>query len=220
MAQGKRQTSAGRKPASKRSAAAKRSTSSADESVVERLRSFVERLREPQIAAAIGVVLAAAIIAFLVLNGGDDGGSESSDARGPEAVSADELRELPSSLGHPVYWAGERPGTQYELRVDEDGNVFIRYLGSDAEVVARNVPAFTVGTYPFSDAYGALQGLVSRPGAIRAKTPDGGLVVTNESNPESVYIAYPGSDYEIEVFDPDAAAALRAATSGRIEPIE
>jgi hypothetical protein len=225
MAEPKRKAPTRRKPASGRSAAPKRSSgkrsaSSTPGSVSETLRSLIEQLREPRIAAALGVVLAAAIILLLVLGGDDDGGSESSEARGPEAVSVDELQDLPDSVDHTVYWAGERPDVQYELTVDGDGNIFIRYLEPDVAIGARDVAAFTVGTYPVPDAEGALQNVARQPGAIRARTPDGAQVLTNESNPQSVYIAYPGSDYQIEVYDPDAPAALKAATSGKIEPLE
>lgn len=206
----KKTTAAGKRPAtSKRTGAGAKGLS--------------ERLREPRVAATIGVVLAAGIIAFLVLSGGDDGGgsgSGSEPARGPEAVSVAELQELSDSVGHPVYWAGERPGTQYELTVSEEGNIVIRYLEPDAEIGSPDVAAFTVATYPFPDAYAALTAVAENPGAIKAKTPDGALVVTNESNPESVYVAYPGSDQQIEVFDPDPLVALETATTGQIEPIQ
>lgn len=165
-------------------------------------------------------MLAAAIIAFLLLGGGDEGGSGSDGLRGPEAVSVEELGEVPGSVDHPVYWAGERPDTQYELTVDEEGSVFVRYLDPDVEIGSTEVASFTVATYPVPDAYGALQRVAKRPGAIKAKTPDGGFVLTNETNSQSVYIAYPGSDYQIEVYDPDGAAALQAATSGQIKLIE
>ncbi len=182
---------------------------------------MIERIRQPRVAAAIGIVLAVVIIGILVLGGGDDdGGSESDGSRGPEEVSVEELQELADSVDHPVYWAGERPDTTYELTVNPDGNIFLRYLGPDVEIGSRETPAFTVGTYSVPDAYGALQGVSKQPGAVKARTPDGGLVLTNEGNPQSVYIAYPGTDYQIEVYDPDAATALEAASSGQIEPIE
>lgn len=214
MAEPKRKTPARRTSSTARSTASERSASSATE-------GLVKRLREPRIAAGIGVVLAAVIIAILVLSGDDDGSSDTDgEARGPEAASVEDLQELPGSVGHPVYWAGERPDTQYELTVNEDGNIFIRYLEPDVEIGSRDVPAFTVGTYSVPDSYGALQGVGKQPGAVKARTPDGALVLTNEGNPQSVYIAYPGTDYQIEVYDPDAATALEAATSGQIEPIE
>jgi hypothetical protein len=38
----------------------------------------------------------------------------------------------------------------------------------------------------------------------RASAPGGGLAVYNIDAPNSVYVAYPGSDVQIEVFDPRA----------------
>ena len=179
----------------------------------------MERLREPRVAAVVGLVLAGVIIALLLSGGGDDGEPESSAARGPEEVSVDELQQLPGEVDHAVYWAGERPDTKYELKVDEGETLHplprVRHggrLGRGCGLHGR--------TYPFSDAYGALKELAKKPGAINAATRDGAQVVTNEGNPTSVYIAYPGSDYQIEVYDPDAATALRIATSGQIKLIE
>ena len=171
-------------------------------------------------AAAIGLVLAAAIIAFLVLGGDDDDGSDSDGTRGPEAVSLEELQELPGSVDHPVYWAGERDDTQYELTVDADGNIFIRYLEPDVEVGSREVASLTVGTYPAQNAYGVLQKSAKQKGALRGETPDGGLVVSNQASANSVYVAYPGSDLQIEVYDPNPQVAFETATSGDVEPIE
>jgi hypothetical protein len=180
----------------------------------------VERIREPRIAAVIGIAVAVVIVLILVIGGGDDNGgsSNTAGARGPEAVTVDDLQNLPDEVGHPVYWGGERPDTQYELTVEGNGNIFIRYLPPDAGIGA-DTTVFTVGTYPVPDAHGALEAVAKNPGALQSKTPDGALVVTNRGNPQSVYVAYPGSDYQIEVYDPDAATALRTATSGQIKPL-
>ena len=77
----------------------------------------------------------------------------------------------------------------------------------------------TIGTYPVPDAHAALQALAEKPGAHTAKTPDGGLVVVTEQNPTSVYIAYPDTDYQVEVYDPDPRKALEVATSGAVVPV-
>jgi hypothetical protein len=70
------------------------------------------------------------------------------------------------------------------------------------------------------DAFGATQSLAEESGAVTAKTPDGGLVVTNKSTSQSVYIGYPSTDYQIEVYDPDPKVALRLATSGAVVPVK
>ena len=38
----------------------------------------------------------------------------------------------------------------------------------------------------------------------------------NPRFPRSVYLAYPGSNYEVEVFDPSLARARQLVTSGQI----
>lgn len=169
------------------------------------------------------MVVAATMIAFLLLRGADDSASDGDDfgskPQGPEAASLDRLRDLANSVGHRVYWAGQQSG-EYELTVEHDGKIFIRYLAEGVPVGSRQVTSLTIGTYPFTDAFGTLQAVARQPGAITDQTPDGGFVVTNETNPTNVYIAYPGSDYQIEVYHPDAARALEIATSGAIAPIE
>ena len=56
------------------------------------------------------------------------------------------------------------------------------------------------------------------PGARTFKVKGGGTALVNENTPTSVYLAYPGSEYQIEVFDPDPARALKLVTSGQIQP--
>jgi hypothetical protein len=43
--------------------------------------------------------------------------------------------------------------------------------------------------------------------------------VVPSQNPRSAYIAFPRQDYQVEVYDPSPARALRLATSGRVAPV-
>jgi hypothetical protein len=178
------------------------------------------RLREPRNAAIVGVLIAAAVVVlFLLLKSDDNGSNEPSSTNGPEATSVQGLQQLAASVDHPVYWAGERPGKSYELTISDQGNIFVRYLDPNTPVGSRSVTSLTIGTYPVQNAYEALQGIAKKPGSKTGKTPDGGFVVTNEGTPQSVYIAYPNSDHEIEVYDPDPKTAFSLATSGAVVPI-
>jgi hypothetical protein len=177
------------------------------------------RLREPRNAAIVGLLLAAAIVAIFLLTKGDDDSNNPESTGGAEQTNVDNLRQLASSVDHPVYWVGERPGQKYELTITDNGNIFVRYLDENTPVGSRNVASLTIGTYPVPDAYAALQDVASKPGAKTGKTPDGGFVVTNDSNRSSVYIAYPGADSQIEVFDPNPKTAFSLATSGAVIPI-
>jgi hypothetical protein len=177
------------------------------------------RLREPRNALIVGVLLAAAIVAIFLLTKGSDDDNNPKSTGGAEQTSVQNLRQIASSVDHPVYWVGERPNQKYELTITDNGNIFVRYLDESTPIGSRNVASLTIGTYPVQNAYGALQDVAAKPGAKTGQTPDGGFVVTNGDNPQSVYIAYPGSNTQIEVFDPDPKTAYALATSGAVVPI-
>lgn len=177
-----------------------------------------------RLGVSIGVAVVAAIVVVLLIEGGgSDGDSKPSRperpaAQRPSAVSLERLRGLAHSVGHPVYWAGQRPGG-YELTVDANRNIFIRYLGGRVQAGSRRQTSLTVGTYPYADAYGTLQVASRQPGAIAAHTPDGGIVVASKSSRENVHIAYPRNDIQVEVYDPHPGRALELAMAGAISPI-
>jgi hypothetical protein len=179
----------------------------------------MDRLREPRNAAIVGLLVAVVVVLLFVVLKNNDDSSEPASTNGAESVSVQKLQDIAKSVDHPVYWAGERPGKRYELTVTDQGNIFVRYLDPDTPVGSRSVASLTIGTYPVADAYAATKGVADQPGSKTATTPDGGFVVTNENNPNSVYIAYPNSDHQIEVYDPNPKTAFSLAESGAVVPI-
>ena len=176
------------------------------------------------LAVGIGVAAAAAVAVVLLVRSGDSDGGDGGSApsrpapRGPVVVSFDGLQSFVESVGHPVYWAGQRPG-RYELTVDASGNIFIRYLEGKVQAGSRRQTSLTVGTYPYSNAYRTLQSASRQPGAAFARTPDGGLIVAGQGSPDNVHIAYPQRDVQVEVYDPRAGRSLELARAGRIVPL-
>ena len=182
-----------------------------------------DRTDSLRLGAVLAVaILAGALVYFLLIRGGDeDGGAEAMKlpkGAEPVAVSEDELASLSESVGHDVYWAGPQEDATLEVTRTEPGNVFIRYLPEGAEAGDPKPDFLTVGTYPVEDAVGALERASQAEGAVTEETEDGALVVTNESDPTSVHLAYPESDLQIEVYAPDPDLALEVATSGAIQP--
>jgi hypothetical protein len=178
------------------------------------------QLREPRrIALLLVLVAAVVVVVVLLLNNGGDDNSEPKATGGAEAISVQGLQDLAGSVDHPVYWAGPRPDQKYELTISDQGNIFVRYLKPNTPIGSRQVASLTIGTYPVPDAYSALQKAATKPGAKQDQTPDGGIVVTNSNRPQSVYVAFRGSDHQIEVYDPNPKTALALATSGAIVPI-
>jgi hypothetical protein len=176
----------------------------------------------------IGAVIAiAAVAAFLVWffairdtsdNGG--GGQGAQNTLAPVAATEADISDLAKKNDQEIFWAGNQPGTSdLELTQTADGNVYVRYLTGNASVGTPKPSYLTVGTYPFPNAFHALEVIAKRPGAVTKNVADGGLAVTNTNSPRSVYLAYPKQDFQVEVYDPDPKKALDLVTSGDIQPV-
>jgi hypothetical protein len=173
----------------------------------------------------LGAVLAlAALAAFLVwyfaIRDTGGGSSGRGNVVGPEAATVTTISSLAKKDDRPIYWAGKQPGTtDLELTETADGNVYVRYLTGGAPIGTPKPSYLTVGTYPFQDAFHALQVLGKRSSAVTKHLPQGGLAVTNRSSPTSVYLAYPSRHVQVEVYEPNAKRALSLVTSGAVQPV-
>jgi hypothetical protein len=173
------------------------------------------------------LVLIAAIVAsslLLIAGCGDDNSSTTDSTaetaaipvQGPTEVTADELRALAEK--QTIYWSGEIPDTKLELTVTDSGNVFVRYLPEDAEIGTTR-PALTVSTYPAASAYELLQAEAQKTGAPTEQLEGGGLVMVDKKAPTNVYLAYPGSDFQVEVYDHSPDESLGRIMTGDVEPV-
>ena len=136
----------------------------------------------------------------------------------PRAASPAQLKSLAASLGHPIYWIGRKPGYTYELVRTSRGQVYIRYLPPGVGVGARG-QYLTVATYPFRGAFDAILRLAQQQNATTLTLSNGGRAVIDPTNAKSIHLAYPGSDVEIEVFDPSPARARQIVSSGQITTV-
>lgn len=169
------------------------------------------------IYGAIVVVGAIAVVAVLLLAGGDNGGeSQRVSNLSPRLVGEDDLREHEELVGHPVYWLGE-PSGELEMKEDKDGSVYLRYLPTGAKAGDERTAARAVATYLEPDAVRALRGAAKRERTFLKSTPDGKVVLLNSAT--AVYFAYPDEGVEVQVFDPKPAAALRSVLQGNVVPV-
>ena len=136
----------------------------------------------------------------------------------PTAASPADLRSLAASLGHSIYWIGTKPGHTYELTRTAGGNVTIRYLPPGVEV-GDPKPYLSIGTYPFKNAFAATKALTNNDNIGQVKAPGGAVAVYDKGYPQSIHLAYPGSDLQIEVYDPSTAKARAIVTSGQLRTI-
>jgi hypothetical protein len=174
------------------------------------------RSRLPLIAGALAAVALAALLVVLLT--GDDG-AEVEVGKATE-VSAGELREFARDRGGPVYWAGEVPGQKLELTENERDYVYVRYLPDIAPIGDQKPSYTTVATYPVKDAFAVATRQGEARGRVEREVPGGGVAVYYRARATSVYLAFPGQDVLVEVYDPQAAEARALALSGRVLPIE
>jgi hypothetical protein len=178
----------------------------------------VPRSRASLIALGVAAAVVLGVVIWLLVRGGGHGGKPAVRTRA-SAASIRRLDAFASSIGHPVYWAGSQPSYTYELSKTNDGRVYIRYLPPRVKVGTPSPNYLTVGTYPQRNAFATLRATAKTQGIRPIPLAGGGFAFQYKRRPTSVYLAYPGSNYQIEVFDPSPSRALRLVTSGRIKPV-
>jgi hypothetical protein len=172
-----------------------------------------QRLR---LGAVIAVALLVGFLAWMLLRGDDDSGPKQAE---PAAATESDLLTLDSESGHPVYWVGPRPGTKYEVTQTGNRNVYIRYLPKGVPLGDERPNYLTVGSYPFAKAYATLKQSARRKGVKSGSLPNDGIYVVNRERPNSVYVGYPETDVQIEVFAPSASQARQLVISGKLRPV-
>jgi hypothetical protein len=162
----------------------------------------------------IGTALAVAAIATTGC-GGDSSGTSATTNPDAAAITPAGLRALGVSLKQPIYWVGPRKAMHFEKSSTGDGRILVRYLPADA-AIGTSTPHLTVGTYVVPNAYAAAQRAASRPGAVRIKVATSAIAFSTKAHPLNAWIAYPGSRFQIEVFDPTPGRARGLVASGKV----
>lgn len=178
----------------------------------EPAKNTTSKLRRYRTSALIVIAVAAGLIIWLIARG--NGGNSKS---APVAETPAQLSQLAASVGHPVFWLGRKPGMTYEMVKSNNGFIYIRYLPTGIPVGAAG-EYLTVATYPFPGAYAAIQN-VSRQSNIRPVTLSNGAAAETSapvSRSTNVHVAYPGVDYQIEVFDPTPGKAAQILQQGQL----
>jgi hypothetical protein len=164
----------------------------------------------------LGLAALVAILAWVLVGRGDDVDAARTTRAPAAAVTLDQLTALAGAIPHPVYWAGRDPSARYEFTQTKDGRTYVRYLSPDAKPGAPRAEYLTVGTYPQSGALATLKATAAGQGAPLIKLRDGGLAFQDTARPTSVYLAYPASDFQVEVFDPSADRAAGLVRAGKV----
>lgn len=184
---------------------------------------FAQRPRV-RIGAVLALAAAAAFVTWLLV--GNNGSSEKpsattaitsvQNATGPEAVTQKQLAALAKKRKHPIYWVGKKPGYTYEATETSNGNLYVRYLPPGVKVGNKRPDFLIIATYPFPKALSALK-KVAEGRALPLR--GGGIALVDKGYPKSVHLAFPGVDYQVEVYDPSPSRSLRVARSGAVRPV-
>jgi hypothetical protein len=134
-------------------------------------------------------------------------------------ASAADLRRYAALAGHPVYWIGPRTGFTYELTQTTSGRIYIRYLPRGVRVGDKRAKYTIVGTYPVENADDAIETAARQDGGVKLQLQNGRVGVYNTSSPTNVYFANRGSNYQVEVFDPNPERARNLVLTGAVRPI-
>lgn len=170
------------------------------------------------VIASIGLLAIATILA-IVGGGSKEGQTVQAPQIPPRFATAAELLAAEQKVGHRIYWAGPRRGTKVELSSKPGGDVLVRYLTPGVNAGAPDAEFLTVGTYPVPDAQAALRRAAQASGGKIGHVAGGGMTLVEPTSELSAYLAYPGADLQVEVYDPKPGSALKLIEAGAIEPV-
>jgi hypothetical protein len=136
---------------------------------------------------------------------------------GPVGLNVSGLKSLAATLDQPVYWAGPKAGYRYEFTRTTDGKTYVRYLPRGVTVGDSRANFLIIATYPFVNALKSLRAVANGEGA---SIPGGGFALPDAAYPQSTHLAFPGVDYQVEVYDPSPKRSRRVGLSGRVQPVQ
>jgi hypothetical protein len=166
---------------------------------------------------AVGLALIAGLVVWLLVRGdGSDEGAPTVPVGRPVAMSDAQLRAFGRAQATPVYWAGARANTTYELTRSAGGHIYIRYLPAGVRLGDPRAQYLTVGTYPQQNAYAVLTAAGRRKGYAARTTASGALIVYRRRQHPSVYFTFPNAAFQVETYEPRPGRALATVLNGGV----
>jgi hypothetical protein len=144
--------------------------------------------------------------------------SELGVANRPTEATLAALTALPESVGHPVYWAGARRDSKYELTQTSEG-LYIRYLPKHVAVGDRSASFLTVASYPSGRTFAQEEARARRAGSVIRNLGGGRKSIEPVGQSTSAYLIVRGQDVLVEVYSPVPGQAARLSARGTIVPL-
>lgn len=173
-----------------------------------------------RLAALVAIIVIVGAVAWYLIDRGSStstsiGTVTSSNLTTTASVSATQLAQAGKALGQPIYWLGPLGiSMKNELTTSgTGGEVFMRYLPA-AAALGSSTPYLSIGTYPMKNAFAVTTARAAESGSVRVAAPGSAVAFYLTGRPQNIYLAYPGSAYQVEVFDPSAAVTREIVASG------
>jgi len=175
----------------------------------ENLTSSKMYLRYALIAITTGAITVA--IGALSLHQHNQNAWRADALAGKVALSQNQLQSLVVEESITAYWAGPRPGYLYSINTTAKDRVFLQYIQADKN--SSNVVANSrvIATYFVKDGFARTVAAATRPGNTGFRNPNGSVVFYSKNRNTDIYLAFPGKEVQIEIFDPLAGQALSLA---------
>lgn len=124
-----------------------------------------------------------------------------------------ELKAQVKKLGLTVFWAGPMKDAKYTINASDPKQIYVRYLpnGKGVSDVKKNYRV--IATYAVTGAFASTAAAGNQSNGVTLSRADGAVVYYNKLEPTNVYLAQKDSNYQVEVFDPDATVSLQLATT-------
>jgi hypothetical protein len=168
-----------------------------------------------------GTALVTTLIVFnFFVSDNSNRGIDLEKISGKIALAETELKEIGQKTNQPIYWVGSSPEGVYTLTLAENEQSYVKYLPADSQTSDLENAYRIIATYLKPDAFSVTQSAGNQPGAVTLTNSEGAVIYYSSLTPNNVYLAYPGRNFQIEIFDPVPGAALELAlTPGAVSRI-
>jgi len=140
---------------------------------------------------------------------------------GGVCLTESELKSLLRENDIQAYWTGPLEDATYTLNASTTGQVFIRYVPSGEQCDDVRPNYRVIATYAETNAFATTEAAGGTADGVSLLNADGSIVYFNKNVPTNIYVAFPGIDYQIEIYDPDPKEAVTLATTqGSIQMIK
>lgn len=132
---------------------------------------------------------------------------------GGVVLSETELKAQVKKLKLTVFWAGAMKDAKYTLNASNPKQIYVRYLPNGKGLSDNRRQYRVIATYAVTGAYASTAAAGNQSNGVTLSRADGAVVYYNKLEPTNVYLAEKDSNYQVEIFDPEATTSLQLATT-------